>query len=223
MRVSEAPLDHPCRVLVGKRAIPTERYTDLWHCDDFLGFTNSIVSGTYENVYPEARFVIPFRAPGGHFIGCQGRSYLPNSYVKYLTVRADEEKPFLYGYDRAVAGRKYVTEGPLDAMFIPNGCSAAGNVIGELLKINSGREDFVVVYDNEPRSPQTVKKIRKAIVTGFSVVIWPKNIREKDINEMALNRLDINFNSWLMDTLILNTFSGEMALTQLAFWSQCKL
>lgn len=219
--VTETRQNHPARLLLAKRAIPVERWADLWHCDDFQGFTNSLVPDTYDKYTPEPRLVIPFRDRTGKFIGCQGRSYNSASRAKYLTVVADEDAPFLFGYERVTSGRRFVTEGPFDSMFVRNGCSAAGDVRGELLKINSDPSEFVVVYDNEPRSRQTVQKIERAIYAGFPVVIWPQNVTEKDINEMVLARLDTDYSTWLMDTLNRNTFSGEIALTQLLFWARC--
>ena len=35
------------------------------------------------------------------------------------------------------------------------------------------KDKITIVYDNEPRKPETVAKIEKAIKEGFSVVIWP--------------------------------------------------
>ena len=45
-------------------------------------------------------------------------------------------------------------------------------------------ESIVVVYDNEPRNSETVRKIGKAIDKGFKVCIWPQDLEHKDINDM---------------------------------------
>ena len=49
-----------------------------------------------------------------------------------------------------------------------------------------GVSTHVWVYDNEPRSKEITARISKTIAEGGSVVIWPTNIHEKDINDMVL-------------------------------------
>ena len=48
--------------------------------------------------------------------------------------------------------------------------------------------DFTVIFDNEPRNREIVKNIEKAIEEDYSVVIWPQDIAEKDINVFEKNR-----------------------------------
>ena len=45
----------------------------------------------------------------------------------------------------------------------------------------------VWIYDNEPRNRQIVARISETIDRGDRVVIFPKNIMEKDINDMVLS------------------------------------
>ena len=47
------------------------------------------------------------------------------------------------------------------------------------------------VYDNEPRSKEITARISKTIAEGGSVVIFPSNIHEKDINDMVLAGHDV--------------------------------
>ena len=46
-------------------------------------------------------------------------------------------------------------------------------------------------YDNEPRSKEITARISSTIARGESVVIWPTNIHEKDINDMVLAGHDV--------------------------------
>ena len=51
--------------------------------------------------------------------------------------------------------------------------------------------DSIYVYDNEPRNREIVERIDKTISRGDKVVIWPKNIQQKDINDMYLSGHDV--------------------------------
>ena len=50
-----------------------------------------------------------------------------------------------------------------------------------------GITDPVWIYDNEPRNKQIVERLSITIDSGDRVVIFPKNIFEKDINDMVLS------------------------------------
>ena len=49
-----------------------------------------------------------------------------------------------------------------------------------------GWSDYIWVFDNEPRNREITTRISKTIDRGDKIVIWPSNIREKDINDMVL-------------------------------------
>jgi len=74
--------------------------------------------------------------------------------------------------------------------------------------------DFVFVYDNEPRNKQIVERIEKMIARKFPVVIWPKNLKEKDINDMVLAGHDVN------DLVESNTYSSLQAQVKLTEWKK---
>ena len=40
--------------------------------------------------------------------------------------------------------------------------------------------------DNEPRSREIIKRMEKLIDKDYELVIWPDNVKEKDINDMVL-------------------------------------
>ena len=73
----------------------------------------------------------------------------------------------------------------------------------------------VLIPDNEPRNLEVVKQIEKYINEGYRVVIWPSDIKEKDINEMILSG-KTNIKS-IVDE---NTFSGLLAKTKLSQWKK---
>ena len=76
----------------------------------------------------------------------------------------------------------YVTEGPFDSTFLSNAIAMCGSDVD----LSTLDYQFIYVYDNEPRNKQIVDRISKQIDNGERIVIWPSNIKEKDINDMIL-------------------------------------
>tara|TARA_R100000322_G_C5367682_1_gene172601 strand:+ start:31 stop:300 length:270 start_codon:yes stop_codon:yes gene_type:complete len=72
----------------------------------------------------------------------------------------------------------------------------------------------VWIYDNEPRNREIVNRIRKTIESGDSIVIWPSNIVEKDINDMVVSGHDIQS---LIES---NIYSGLEALVKFNTWKK---
>ena len=144
-------------------------------------------------------------------IGFQGRSLGPNS-VKYITVMINEDAPKIYGLDQIDYEKPiYIIEGPFDATLVQNAVAMCGSD----LDIRSfGWSDYIYVYDNEPRNREIVNRIAKTIDRGDKVVIWPKSIVEKDINDMVLGGHKI------MSVLESNTYSGLQAKVKFNNWKK---
>ena len=97
----------------------------------------------------------------------------------------EEDAPKIYGLDNIKTGETvYVTEGPFDSTFISNSIAMCG-ADGDVKKW--GITNPVWIYDNEPRNRQIVERLATTINRGDRVVIFPKNILEKDINDMYLS------------------------------------
>ena len=172
------------REYLEKRRLDPEKF--YW-AEDFTGFINSIKPTFGSNVPKESRIIIPLYY-NKNLIGVQGRSVLPNS-VKYITTIFYDDAPKIYGLDNIRRDAPvFVTEGPFDSTFLRNSiamCGADGDV-GKW-----GISTPVWVYDNEPRSKEITARISSTIARGESVVIWPTNIHEKDINDMDLAGHDV--------------------------------
>jgi len=134
----------------------------------------------------EPRMVIPFFDTEGKLIAAQGRA-LGKSELRYITIKVDEDSPKIYGLDRWNSEEPtYIVEGPFDSMFIPNCLAVAG---GDLQTIKMDKKQCVLIFDNEPRNEHTVKKLMKSIADEWSVVIWSKEKKFKDINDLIMNGL----------------------------------
>jgi hypothetical protein len=72
----------------------------------------------------------------------------------------------------------------------------------------------VWIYDNEPRNREIVSRIERTINNGARVVIWPKDIQEKDINDMFLSGLNVQ------SVVESNIFSGLEAKLKFNTWKK---
>ena len=182
-------LPRASEVLIAKEYLERRKLdpSKFFFTNKFKEWTNTHKK-TFDNVtYDEPRIIIPLFYQNT-LVGFQGRSLGP-SKVKYITVMINDEAPKIYGLDNIRRDAPvFVTEGPFDSTFLLNSiamCGADGDV-GKW-----GVSNPVWVYDNEPRSKEIVKRISDTISRGESVVIWPSNIKEKDINDMVLAGHDV--------------------------------
>jgi len=101
-------------------------------------------------------------------------------------------------------------------LFLPNAIAVAGSDFSKL-KSYVPTEQAVVVFDNESRNNELVKKMSQIIDDGFTICFWPKHIKQKDINDMILN----GFSSKYIEEVINNNkFSGLSARMALSDWSK---
>ena len=182
----------------------------FYWAEDFAGFVNSIKPTFGQNVPKESRIIIPLFYKK-NLIGIQGRSVDP-SPVKYITTMFDDDAPKIYGLDNIRRDAPvFITEGPFDSTFIRNSIAMCG-ADADISKW--GISSPVWIYDNEPRSSEITRRIQSAISSKQTVVIWPSNIREKDINDMVLAGHDVQ------SMVELNTYMGLEAQLNFNRWKR---
>ena len=210
-RISELNKEHPAKAYLTTRNLPDKCLRDLYYCDKFKAWTNE-QKQSFDNIdNDEPRIIIPLRNRDG-IVGFQGRALNPKSKLRYITIMLNEEAPKVYGMDRIDKEETvYVVEGPFDSTFIKNCVSLCGSD-GSLACLEGS--DKVFVYDNEARNKDIVGRIEKCINRGERVVIWPKNIKEKDINDMFLAGHDVQ------TVVELNTYSSIEATIKLTDWKR---
>ena len=186
---------------IKKRKIPESYYDSIWFSKNFKKSAESINEEASELLIEEPRLVIPFFNEEGILIGMQGRDLTGRSSRKYITILQNEHCPKIYGLDRINKNiDTYVVEGAFDSMFIKN--SVATNDLN-LLRYDS--ENAIYIFDNEYRKIDTVRQIEKAIKLNKKIVLFPKEVIAKDINEMVLKSYDI------MSIIKKNTYQGLKA------------
>ena len=159
----------------------------------------------------ESRIIIPMYDTERNLIGFQGRALGPN-FVKYITVMLQENAPKIYGLDKINTNQTvYVVEGPFDSTFVENSVALCGSD-GDMAHLEGS--DIVYVYDNEPRNKEILQRIERCIDRGEKVIIWPKHIEDKDINDMVISGHDI------MSVLKSNIYSNLEAKIKFNNWKR---
>lgn len=124
----------------------------------------------------------------------------------------NDDAPKIYGLEKIDSKKPiYIVEGPFDSTFIKNSVAMCGSDID----IRSfGWSDYIWVFDNEPRNREIVNRISKTINRGEKVIIWPRNIKHKDINDMILSGLNVQ------DVIESNTYEGLTATVKFNEWKK---
>ena len=215
--IKDLPEDHPARLYCDNRKIPEKYFDKLFLSDKFMTLVNEVKPNTYKITKDHPRLIIPFYDTTGKVFAFQGRAF-GKEQPKYLTIKLDENKQKVYGLDKVNFQQPiYITEGPIDSLFIDN-CLAAGGA-DLFLKNKIPNENITYIFDNEPRNKEIVKRMYKVIEQDFNVVIWPEDLQLKDVNDMIMSGLT-KFE--LQDIISNNTYSKLSALTKLNYWKKIK-
>ena len=208
LNLPKASSDSVARKYLENRNLDPEKF---YFANKFKEWTNS-QKKTFDTIgRDESRIIIPMYDEEKQLIGFQGRA-LNKSPNKYITIMLQEDASKIYGLE--TIDRKlpiYVVEGPFDSTFIDNSVALCGSD-GDIRGLEEC--DLIFVYDNEPRNREIVKRIESCIGRNERVVIWPRNVIEKDINDMVLAGHNV------MDVLKSNTYVGLQAKVKFNHWKK---
>jgi hypothetical protein len=195
------------RTYLQDRKLDPEKF--YW-AEDFSEFVRSFKELHDKNLRQEPRIVIPLYYEKD-LIGFQGRS-LNSKSIKYITIMLTDNAPKIYGLDTINEKLPiYVVEGPFDSTFISNSVALCGSD-GDMGCLEGS--DLIFVYDNEPRNREIVARIERCIKRNQKVVIWPKGINQKDINDMVLSGHDVQ------SVIESNVYSDLEALLKFNTWKK---
>jgi predicted RNA-binding Zn-ribbon protein involved in translation (DUF1610 family) len=209
-KISDLNISHPARQYLEQRKIEDLDY--FFYCPKFKDWTNQ-QKETFSDMRGDSpRIILPLYTADKKLFGFQGRALSKATKLRYITVILDENQPKLFGLDKVnLNERVYITEGPFDSTFIRNSVAMCGSDV----HVDRGvYRDIVWVYDNEPRNPQIVNRVRNSIDRGDTVVIWPKTVTQKDINEMVLHGHDVQ------SVVESNEYKGLEATLKLNEWKK---
>ena len=200
---------HHARLFYEGRKIPDSFLERAFYAEDFKSWAQSVSEIDYSNLgKEEPRMVIPFFDTDGKLIAAQGRA-LGSHELRYITTKVTDESTKVYGLERWNSeNTTYIVEGPIDSMFLPNCLAVAG---GDLQSIKIDKKQCVLIFDNEPRNIHTVKKLMNAIDDGWSVVIWSKDKKFKDINDLIMSGLSTDEILEMINKTTMNGLEADWA------------
>jgi hypothetical protein len=208
------PEDHTARLYVRSRRIPASRQALLFFTDNYRALVEEVFPGKGGRFPEDERLVIPIYNQRKELVAISGRS-MSGSPIRYATAKSDDQKCF-FGLERMKPERPVlVTEGPIDAMFLPNSvavCHAELGMFGRAFPdVNS-----ILIFDNEPENPQIIKNIEKALEEQRTVCVWADcPFKGKDINEMVKNGGDIRE---IVSFILANSHKGQAARMKMIQW-----
>ena len=214
--IDKLPEEHFAKSYIRSRQIPEDFHSQLYFAPDFKKFVEGLNVSKEGLKEMDQRLIIPFYDKEKRLIAIQGRA-LGESKIRYITIKIQEEVPKVYGLDRIdETNMVYVVEGPIDSMFLENAVATADSNLESIINVLP-KDKVVLVFDNEPRNKEIVKKINLAIENHFNVVIWPEYIDFKDINEMVLNGFSPDE---IQDIISNNTFVNLRAKMEFVNWKK---
>ena len=160
----------------------------------------------------DRRLVIPFFDKAGEIFAYQGRAF-GNEDPRYITLKIVSDKEKIYGLERIdFDSHTYVVEGPLDSLFIDNCLAVAG---ADLNLMELSPVSTTIIYDNEPRNKHTVERMFKSVDRNYNVVIWPPELKQKDINDMILSGIKN-----IKQFIDVHTYQGLNAYLKINQWKK---
>jgi hypothetical protein len=214
-RLDTLDVSHPAVKYLLTRKIPRDVWHLLYFAPKFKAFTNSVNPKFQEPIKDEhPRMIIPYFTPAGKCFAFSARAY-GNEEPKYYTIKVDETQEKIYGLDRVDYSRRiYVVEGPIDSLFIPNAIAVSGASF-DTPTIRQLLTNATIIMDNEPRNKDIVKQMSKYIDLGYSVVMYPDTVEEKDINDMVkVGKTPEE----ILNLINTNTFTGMEARLKFSTW-----
>lgn len=223
---TESPLDSYKKFSQLKEDHPARKYAELRKLEPFFDKIYYIVNfplftedfpglKNWGKIDKHSRMIFPCYSKNKELIGFSARAFLDDQ-VRYCTWKDKEvEDKVLYGLDTVDESKTvYVVEGVVDSLMIDNAVAVMSSALNSVDMF----DDKVLIFDNQPRSLEIVKLVKKAIEDKKKVVIWPDSFPAKDLNE-AVCDYDYTRED-LINLIKKSTYSGLMAEVQFKRWKK---
>lgn len=217
--VNRLPRGHFCLDYVEKRKIPVEHHDKLLFTSHYKKFIDALVPNHEKELVDDARLVIPFYDEYNDLVAVSGRALeTGDKNLRYVTIRTnDSQQKLVYGLERLDKNKNiFLVEGPIDSLFLNNSL-ASGDANLSLTAKELSIDKMTLVFDNEPRNKEIVNMMQTAIKLGHDIVIWPANVKGKDINEMVLSGISPDEIEQIISS---NTFKGLRAQMNFNMWKK---
>lgn len=220
-KISELDDEHPAKKYVLSRLIPQKFWNKLFYAPRYfkwsMGHTDKFekVNNDPEKykLYEHPRLIIPWYDEHNNVFGYHARAFGAEE-PKYISIMIDKEKPRVFGLDRLDKSKPvFVVEGPLDSLFLDNAVAVGSSSLNQFTLPDA---EMIYMFDQQPRNPEIVKLVGKAVRTGKKVVLLSEDeFPWKDINEAVQSGLDKNS---LHDLLLSHVVHGLTAELKFNEW-----
>lgn len=217
-RLDTLPEDHIATKYCHERKIPTDKFKSLYFIDNIKKIEQISESMKNRIKGEEPRLVMPLYDNNLQLAGVTCRA-LGNEELRYITVKIKQDELLVFGRE-SVNSKKhiYVTEGPIDSLFLPNAIAVIGTGFNKLELLEYSKDNMTVIVDNQPRNKEVCKVIENLVEKDYNVVIWPQSLKEKDINDIVKAGKSLAHVQSLIDK---NTFRGLQARANFYAWKRC--
>ena len=213
-RIDQLPDDHEGVAYCLNRKIPRSVFKKIYYLPHICDIVQLSEKYRKKVTGREPRLIFPFYNLHGKLsaVSCRAISDHP---LRYVTVKIREEDDLIFGVsDLDVSKTVYVTEGPIDSLFLPNAIAVGSTAMSKIESLQLPKDKIVIIFDNQPRNREICSIINKTIDRGYQVVIWNEKIQEKDINDMSISGIDF------MKEITSSTYSGLAAKMAFTKWNK---
>jgi hypothetical protein len=215
--INELTPEHPAVQYVTARQIPEQYNTYLSAVDNMQDILPYFGDKYNTITVKDARLVIPFYTPSNRVFALSLRSLNPTSKLRYITLQHTGD-PLVFGQERLNMNKPfYVTEGPIDSLFLPNAIACAGTSFGSIEQLHLNTSNATIIFDNQPRNKEVCTLLEKYIDLNYRVCIWPSSIQAKDINQMVLEGY-----TNIEDIVKQHSFTGIEAKIKYTMWRKIR-
>jgi len=212
-KISELHPDHSARRYCIERKLPEFVLDEFRWSNDFKATASLLNPEASENLCEnDPRIVIPFYDEDNDVSVFQGRTIEREVIPKYITIKMNDSVEKVYGINRVDKSKPVIVlEGPIDSVFVENSVATGDSDLTRYKGAGS------YVFDHQPRNPQIVSKVKKAINEGYPVFMWPEFMSVgKDINDLVKD--GVVEPEELHDLIMQHTVSGMKAKLAFANW-----
>jgi hypothetical protein len=197
------------------RKLPISQFKRLYVTNEFKRSMSKIkiFKNRVKKLYDNTQALIMPMFKNNKIIGFQAR-FLSDSF-RFLTLMNPNEEKF-FGLEKLDCNiPHYTLEAPLDSLHVNNSIATLDSNLNKSSIIDN---DFILVFDNQPRSREICKAMKNVISENKKIVIFDHGNHYKDINDMVkFGFIDNdNVNSYLER----NTYQGDQALDKFYEWKK---
>lgn len=209
--VNTLPKSSPVLGFLARRCIPEKHYNLLYVAKHFYPWASFYKPEFKRLEDTSPRLVLPYFDIHGRVLGFTARTFSPKVEPRYIHLRLDKDKDFIYGTERINPNKTiYVTEGQIDSLFIDNAV-AVGGAHYDTPFMDSIKTNCVIIPDNDwKRNSQVGKQLKKVIARGFKICFMPDSVKGKDLNQMVQEGISTTQLKQIIDDNVKQGLSAQL-------------